>query len=186
MEISEEDLQLINALQIAPRISWSDAAGILGVHATTLAARWERLKASGAAWSTAHLMGDPKQMCLALVDVDCEMKSRADVTAALAAIPEVVTVEEAASNRDLMLTVITPTLAQFSDIVLEQLKEIPGPHQVPDGAVHPAALRRLRVAAERPGQVADGRAPGAGRARGLRHGDRPETRARRCRGATWT
>ena len=73
MEISEEDLQLINALQIAPRISWSDAAGILGVHATTLAARWERLKASGAAWSTAHLMGDPKQMCLALVDVDCEM-----------------------------------------------------------------------------------------------------------------
>ena len=126
VEISEEDLQLINALQIAPRISWSDAAGILGVHATTLAARWERLRASGAAWSTAHLMGDPKQMCLALVDVDCEMRLRAEVTAALAAIPEVVTVEEAASNRDLMLTVITPTLAQFSDIVLEQLKEIPG------------------------------------------------------------
>ena len=71
-------------------------------------------------------MGDPKQMCLALVDVDCEMRLRAEVTAALAAIPEVVTVEEAASNRDLMLTVITPTLAQFSDIVLEQLKEIPG------------------------------------------------------------
>ena len=126
MEISEEDLKLINALQIAPRISWSDAAGILGVHATTLAARWERLKASGAAWSTAHLMGDPQQMCLALVDVDCEMKLRADVTAALAAIPEVVTVEEAASNRDLMLTVITPTLARFSEIVVERLKEIPG------------------------------------------------------------
>ncbi|MDN4646527.1 Lrp/AsnC family transcriptional regulator [Arthrobacter sp. PsM3] len=126
MEIGEEDLQLINALQIAPRISWSDAAGILGAHATTLAARWERLKASGAAWSTAHLMGDPKQMCLALVDVDCEMKLRAEVTAALAAIPEVVTVEEAASNRDLMLTVITPTLAQFSDVVLARLKEIPG------------------------------------------------------------
>ncbi|AOT03019.1 Lrp/AsnC family transcriptional regulator [Arthrobacter sp. U41] len=126
MEISEEDLQLVNALQIAPRISWSDAAGILGAHATTLAARWDRLRASGAAWSTAHLMGDPKQMCLALVDVDCEMTLRADVTAALAAIPEVVTVEEAASNRDLMLTVITPTLAHFSDVVLERLKEIPG------------------------------------------------------------
>ena len=126
MEISEEDLKLINALQVAPRISWSDAAGILGVHATTLAARWERLRASGAAWSTAHLMGDPKQMCLALVDVDCDMRLRAEVTAALAAIPEVVTVEEAASNRDLMLTVITPTLARFSDIVVEQLKEIPG------------------------------------------------------------
>ena len=126
MELSEEDLQLINALQIAPRISWSDAAGILGVHATTLAARWERLKASGAAWTTAHLMGDPKQMCLALVDVDCDMQQRAEVTAALAAIPEVVTVEEAASNRDLMLTVITPTLADFSDTMVPRFKEIPG------------------------------------------------------------
>lgn len=126
MELSEEDLQLINALQIAPRISWSDAARILGAHATTLAARWDRLKASGAAWSTAHLMGDPKQMCLALVEVDCEMKLRGDVTAALSAIPEVVTVEEAASNRDLMLTVITPTLSHFSDNVMPQFREIPG------------------------------------------------------------
>ena len=126
MNISEEDLQLINALQIAPRISWSDAAGILGVHATTLAARWDRLKASGTAWSTAHLIGDPKQMCLALVDVDCDMELRAEVTAALAAIPEVVTVEEAASNRDLMLTVITPTLANFSGHVMPQFRKIPG------------------------------------------------------------
>ncbi|WP_427128949.1 Lrp/AsnC family transcriptional regulator [Pseudarthrobacter sp. S9] len=126
MELTEEDLELINALQIAPRISWSDAADILGVHATTLAARWERLLASGAAWTTAHLMGDPKQMCLALVDVDCEMQHRADVTAALAAIPEVVTIEEAASNRDLMLTVITPTLGHFSDTVVPKFKEITG------------------------------------------------------------
>lgn len=126
MEISEDDLQLINALQLAPRVSWSDAARVLGVHATTLAARWDRLRAAGAAWTTAHLIGDPKQMCLALVDVDCEMRQRAGVTAALAAIPEVVTVEEAASNRDLMLTVITPTLGRFSESVVPQFKEIPG------------------------------------------------------------
>ena len=171
MEISEEDLQLINALQIAPRISWSDAAGILGVHATTLAARWERLRASGAAWSTAHLMGDPKQMCLALVDVDCEMKLRADVTAALAAIPEVVTVEEAASNRDLMLTVITPTLAQFSDIVVEQLKEIPGLTKYQTALctrLHSGGYAwRLNVL----DKSQHGRAPGAGRARGRRPGN---------------
>ena len=39
LELSEEDLALIHALQIAPRVSWADAAEILGVHATTLAAR---------------------------------------------------------------------------------------------------------------------------------------------------
>ncbi|MDP9998892.1 Lrp/AsnC family transcriptional regulator [Pseudarthrobacter sulfonivorans] len=124
--LSEEDLALINVLQVAPRISWSDAAEVLGVHATTLAARWDKLKAAGAAWTTAHLIGDPKQMCLALVDVDCEMRLRAEVTAELAAIPDVVTVEEAASNRDLMLTVISPTLEQFTDHVLPRFKEIPG------------------------------------------------------------
>ena len=126
MELSEEDLNLINALQIAPRISWSDAAPVLGVHATTLAARWERIRAAGAAWTTAHLIGDPKQMCLALMDIDCEMQHRAGVTAALAAIPEVVTVEEAASNRDLILTVITPTLEVFTETVVPRLKEIEG------------------------------------------------------------
>ncbi len=124
--LSEEDLALINVLQVAPRISWSDAAEVLGVHATTLAARWDKLKAAGAAWTTAHLIGDPKQMCLALVDVDCEMRLRAEVTAELAAIPDVVTVEEAASNRDLMLTVISPTLEQFTDHVLPRFKEIRG------------------------------------------------------------
>lgn len=126
MALSEEDLALINVLQIAPRISWSDAASVLEVHATTLAARWEKLRSTGAAWTTAHLMGDPKQMCLALVDVDCDMRLRAEATAALAAIPEVLTVEEAASNRDLMLTVISPTLDRFTNHVLPQFKEIPG------------------------------------------------------------
>ncbi|MCE3244785.1 MAG: transcriptional regulator, AsnC family [Arthrobacter sp.] len=126
MELSEEDLALINALQIAPRLSWSDASEVLGVHATTLAARWERLRAAGASWTTAHLIGDPKQMCLAFVAVDCEMNRREQVTASLAAVPEIVTVEEAASNRDLMLTVITRSLEDFSTKVVSRLKETEG------------------------------------------------------------
>ncbi|WP_163167880.1 Lrp/AsnC family transcriptional regulator [Arthrobacter sp. Alg241-R88] len=126
MELTEEDLALINALEIAPRVSWADAGEILGVHATTLAARWERVRRSGAAWVTAHLMGDPKQMCLAFVDVDCEMHRREEVTEALAAVPEIVTIEEAASNRDLMLTVLTPSLEGFTTTVASRLKDIDG------------------------------------------------------------
>lgn len=126
MELSEEDLRLINALQISPRISWSDAGDVLGVHATTLAARWDRLKAQGAAWTTAHLMGDPKNMCLAMVDIDCDMDLRPEVTAALVRLPEVITVEEAASNRDLTLTVITQDLDHFSTGLLPRLKEVRG------------------------------------------------------------
>ena len=126
MDLTEEDLALINALEIAPRISWADAGEILGVHATTLATRWERVRQSGAAWVTAHLMGDPKQMCLALVDVDCEMHRREEVTEALAAVPQIVTIEEAASNRDLMLTVLTQSLEEFTTAVASRLKDIDG------------------------------------------------------------
>ncbi|TLM70950.1 Lrp/AsnC family transcriptional regulator [Pseudarthrobacter sp. NamB4] len=126
MELSEEDLALVQVLQAYPRLGWSDAAKVLGVHATTLAARWERLRSSGAAWVTAHLAGDPRQMLLAFVAVDSEMHLRESVTAQLAAIPEIVTVEEAASNRDLMLTVITRSLEEFSSKVGSRLKGIEG------------------------------------------------------------
>jgi DNA-binding Lrp family transcriptional regulator len=126
VELSEEDLALIQVLQTSPRLGWADAAKVLGVHATTLAARWERLKSGGAAWVTAHLAGDPQQMLLAFVAVDCDMNLRDSVTAQLAAIPEIITVEEAASNRDLMLTVITRSLEEFSTKVIAQLKTIEG------------------------------------------------------------
>jgi DNA-binding Lrp family transcriptional regulator len=126
VELSEEDLALIQVLQTSPRLGWADAAKVLGVHATTLAARWERLKSGGAAWVTAHLAGNPQQMLLAFVAVDCDMNLRDRVTAQLAAIPEIITVEEAASNRDLMLTVITRSLEEFSTKVIAQLKTIEG------------------------------------------------------------
>jgi DNA-binding Lrp family transcriptional regulator len=54
------------------------------------------------------------------------MNRREDVTARLAAMPEIVTVEEAASNRDLMLTVITGSLEEFSTNVVSRLKDIDG------------------------------------------------------------
>ncbi|WP_258803695.1 Lrp/AsnC family transcriptional regulator [Pseudarthrobacter sp. NS4] len=126
MELNEEDLALIQVLQTSPRLGWADAAKVLGVHATTLAARWDRLKSSGAAWVTAHLAGDPQQMLLAFVAVDCDMNLRDSVTAQLAAIPHIVTVEEAASNRDLMLTVITKSLEDFSSNVVSRFKTIEG------------------------------------------------------------
>ncbi len=126
MELSEDDLALIQVLQSAPRLGWADAAKVLGVHATTLALRWERLRTSGTAWVTAHLAGDPQQMLLAFVAVDCDMHLRDRVMAELAAIPEIVTVEEAASNRDLMLTVITRSLDDFSAKVVSRMKAIEG------------------------------------------------------------
>lgn len=48
----ESDLVLISALQDAPRASWSDLSGILGMGEDTLAERWRRITSAGLAWVT--------------------------------------------------------------------------------------------------------------------------------------
>jgi DNA-binding Lrp family transcriptional regulator len=126
MDLTDDDRALINVLQLAPRISWQDAGEVLEKHPTTLAARWERLRAAGVAWVTAHLLGDPAEMTLSFVDVDCELRRRGEVEAALCAIPEVVSVEESARNRDLVLTVVTPSWEDLTRKVLPRFARIPG------------------------------------------------------------
>ncbi|MFK0073547.1 Lrp/AsnC family transcriptional regulator [Arthrobacter woluwensis] len=126
VELSEEDLRLLHALQIAPRVSWLDAAGILGSHPATLARRWERLRASGRAWITAHLAGDPSVMILAFADIECEPGLREQAQTALAAIPEVATIDVATGNPDLALTVLAPSLAECTERILPQIASAPG------------------------------------------------------------
>lgn len=48
--LGEEDLRLINALQIGPRLSWNVLGQVLERHPTSLAARWRKLEESGVAW----------------------------------------------------------------------------------------------------------------------------------------
>lgn len=126
VELSEDDLRLLHALQIAPRVSWLDAAEVLGTHPATLARRWERLHGSGRAWITAHLKGDPAVMILAFADVECEPGRREDAQTALAAIPEVVTIDVGTGNPDLALTVLAPSLADCTERVLPRVASAPG------------------------------------------------------------
>lgn len=123
---SEEDLALINALQIAPRARWTELADILDVHPTSLAARWERLRHTGIAWITGHLVGDPQDMSLSFLEVECDIHRRDDVSMALTALPHVATVEHSAADRTLLLTVITTTFQELSEVVIQQVIGLPG------------------------------------------------------------
>jgi DNA-binding Lrp family transcriptional regulator len=129
-QLSEADLELINALQIAPRVTWQDAGRILGVRPATLAARWERIESQGLAWITCYGVGDPTEMTLAFVDVDCAPGSTADVAEALNAIPEVQTVELPAGHHDCVLTVFTATLTDYARRVAPAILAIPGVERV--------------------------------------------------------
>lgn len=124
--LDELDLQLLHGLQVAPRVSWSDAARILGSTPATLASRWHRLRSQGLAWVTAHPGGNYRHVTLALVEVDCQPGARAEVIEALCADPLVVTVEESTRGRDLLLTVITPGLGLLSSFLLDGLEALPG------------------------------------------------------------
>lgn len=126
MDLDETDLELISALQIAPRASWVELAEILDRHPTTLATRWERLRSSGTAWVTAHLMGDPKEMTVTLHDVICRPDQRRNVVEALCRIPEVASVEECSRQKDIMLTVFSRSFDWLHAELTPQLDVIPG------------------------------------------------------------
>ncbi|WP_136612273.1 Lrp/AsnC family transcriptional regulator [Sinomonas albida] len=130
VELSEEDLALLHALQIAPRVPWLEASEILGAHPATLARRWERLRAAGLAWITAHLRGDPAEMVVAFVDVECDPGRRDEAVAVLAAIPEAQTIDVATSHPDLSLTVFARSLVDCAERVLPQIAGAPGVNRI--------------------------------------------------------
>ncbi|TLP79979.1 Lrp/AsnC family transcriptional regulator [Nesterenkonia sphaerica] len=171
--LDEEDLRLIHSLQLLPRGSWTELGLALDRHPTTLAARFERLRAEGVAWVTAHPRGTPQDMTLSLHSVLCDPAARTEVTAALCAMPEVFSVEESPSGRDLLLTVIVPRPSQLRELVFPAFDAVPGllrwqtyyctalhagANDWQVGALEPSVIRRLR--ALRPRTVA-GRAPEA-------------------------
>ena len=126
MQLDERDLRLLHGLQIAPRVSWTDAARILGANRAALAARWDRLRSAGLAWVSAQPGGGYQDVTLALVEVDCLPGARSDVVRAVCRDPRVATVEESTRGRDLLLTVITHDLPALTEFLLDDLELIPG------------------------------------------------------------
>jgi DNA-binding Lrp family transcriptional regulator len=126
VELPPDDLELVNALQIAPRISWTQAGEILGKHPTTLAARWQRLREAGLAWTTGTLLAAPGTTTTSFHDIVCEPGRRQDVVRVLCNIPEVISVEESAHNRDLALSVITPSWADLTRRVIPEFSRTAG------------------------------------------------------------
>lgn len=126
-ELTEDDFSLIHALQLRPRATWAELAPVLQVAPSTLARRWARIREQGLAWVTAYPHWSPVDSpVMALVDVNCESRSIQDVCAVIARDSRVVTIEQAASGRDLLLTVTTGSFAGLSTLLIDQLPAVPG------------------------------------------------------------
>ncbi|MEB3369651.1 Lrp/AsnC family transcriptional regulator [Saccharopolyspora mangrovi] len=124
-ELAEEDLALIHALQIAPRVSWAEAARVLDSSPTALAARWQRLRAAGLAWVTVH-SGEQSHDVVAFVDLRVDPAHRAEAIERISRDPRAASVEETAGGRDLVLTVIVPDYDSLAAFTLDELPTTPG------------------------------------------------------------
>ncbi len=124
--LDEVELRIINAVQYAPRASWSRLGSALGLDAVTVARRWERLTEAGRAWSTvspgARLL---EQICAAFVEVRCAPGRSVATAQALSGDPHAVTIEHITGEYDLLLTVGTEDLAAMSRYVLERVAALP-------------------------------------------------------------
>lgn len=114
--VDELDLSLINALQVAPRASWSAVGAALNVDPVTAARRWERLEASGLAWVTC--VAGPLahgEFCMAYIEVACRPGRLDDVAAALNGHPEVRYLHQLASDFELLVVI---AVAEPSDVAV--------------------------------------------------------------------
>ncbi|WP_434443549.1 Lrp/AsnC family transcriptional regulator [Lentzea sp. E54] len=130
--LDEMDLALINAIQIAPRAAWSTIGRALELSPTTATRRWQRITDNGLAWVTTYprLKVWARHHCMACVEVDCAPAERDQVVAALAQKPQVISLHQAGSGRDLFALVMTADLHALSRFVLEQLSKLSGVHRV--------------------------------------------------------
>lgn len=124
--LDDEDLQLVHALQIAPRASWTSLAPILGVHSTTLATRWKRLSDAGIAWVAVHSIGTRLTPVTAFIEVMCETSRREEVIGELSEIPDVLSLDISARHRDLLLTVSAPSMAHLTERTLPRIVAVGG------------------------------------------------------------
>jgi DNA-binding Lrp family transcriptional regulator len=129
--LDELDLALINAIQIAPRAAWSTIGRALAVSPTTATRRWQRITDDGLAWVTTYprLKTWARNHCMACIEIDCAPAARAQVVAALVRKPQVISLHQAGSGRDLFALVMTTDLHALSRFVLEQLDKLSGVHR---------------------------------------------------------
>ncbi|WP_410588855.1 Lrp/AsnC family transcriptional regulator [Amycolatopsis sp. lyj-23] len=153
--LAEQDLKLADALQAAPRASWSTLGDALGLSAVTVARRWDALVERGDAWLTAYAGGELlSQLALAFVAVDCAPGAVFPVADALAADVHVATVEYVAGPCDLLVHVVTPSLRDLGAQVADRVAAVPGVTRVRT-ALSPRMFTegsRWRVRAISPGQ----------------------------------
>ncbi|MFF7603794.1 AsnC family transcriptional regulator [Streptomyces parvulus] len=106
IRMDEQDLALVDALQLQPRAPWTDLGRVLGVNASTVARRWERLSSSGLAWMAAY--PQPADFLTARVEVRCAAGTAPLLAEALADEPWIYSIDLISGSYEMLLSVAAP------------------------------------------------------------------------------
>jgi DNA-binding Lrp family transcriptional regulator len=129
------DFQLINAIQLSPRISWAQLSGILHVDASTLSRRWQRLLDEKVVWTSCHYIEPhavraPDELVAprrtAFVEVICQPGRREDVIREVSRRRQISGVHCTSGSRDLYLTLMARDLLSIDRLVDELNSSVPG------------------------------------------------------------
>ncbi len=118
-------MRLLHALQVEPRASWVEIAPVVGADPANLSRRWARLQAAGVAWVTG-MTDEGDQVGGALIEIECAPGDLHDTARALAADPEVATLDYTVGGRDLLATVLADSPRQVADYVLGPMARLRG------------------------------------------------------------
>lgn len=121
--------QIISALQINPRISWSRLGEILAADPTTLSRRWQRLLDDGLVWTTCFESTPAERrnpVRVAVVEIACQPGGREELAAALREEPLCYSLQYTSGDRDLVAMLSGPTLMALDDLVQERVAPQPG------------------------------------------------------------
>ncbi|GAB3537856.1 hypothetical protein GCM10027403_22970 [Arthrobacter tecti] len=122
----ESDLQLISALQDAPRANWSDLAHILEMGEDTLAERWRRISSAGLAWVSLVDQQDVSGQATTFVLLQTRSGRRSEVLEKLVPDPLVRTVHCVSGMNSIVLLVSTDGPRETEGFIGETLESLHG------------------------------------------------------------
>lgn len=123
--LSEVDLALISALQVAPRADWNRIGAALGVSGATASRRWDALRSQGKAWVTCAPAGQFTGAGM-LVSLTAAPGCHGALIQSLSDEPAAATVSLVTGSSDFLVDCFAPDQQTLEELAISTFASLPG------------------------------------------------------------
>ncbi|MBN7321812.1 Lrp/AsnC family transcriptional regulator [Mycobacteroides abscessus] len=132
--VDEVDIALLDVLHAEPRVSFDEAARVLGVSGVTAARRWQRLERRGLAWISSA-PGPHLRWAGALVEAQCLPAMAQNVADQWACVPQVLSVHITTGRYNVYALIGAADSAALTELVMNVLPSVTGIQAVRSASV---------------------------------------------------